>query len=87
RKTIAEYCRKTVKTGYHPVGTAKMGAESDKMAVLTPDLKVKGIDGLRVCDASIMPVIVSANTNAPVQAIADHAADMIINDAKGQASS
>ena len=78
---IAEHCRKTVKTGYHPVGTCKMGAADDETAVLTPDLKVKGVDGLRVADASVMPEIVSANTNAPTQALADRAADLIIRDA------
>ena len=75
---LAAHCRRTVKTGYHPVGTCAMGAEDDADAVLTPDLRVKGVDRLRVADASIMPILLSANTNAPTQAIADRAADMII---------
>ena len=75
---LAAHCRRTVKTGYHPVGTCRMGAEDDADAVLTPDLRVKGVDGLRVADASVMPVLVSANTNAPTQAIADRAAELTI---------
>lgn len=75
---LAAHCRRTVKTGYHPVGTCRMGASDDADAVLTPDLRVKGVEGLRVADASMMPVLVSANTNAPTQAIADRAADLII---------
>ena len=75
---LAAHCRRTVTTGYHPVGTCRMGAETDEDAVLTPDLRVKGVDGLRVADASMMPVLLSANTNAPTQAIADRAADLII---------
>ncbi len=75
---LAEHCRRTVKTGYHPVGTCRMGADGDEAAVLTPDLKVRGVEGLRVTDASLMPVLMSANTNAPVQAIADRAADLIV---------
>ena len=66
---------------HHAVGTVKMGAADDAMAPLTPDLKVKGISGLRVVDASVMPNIISGNTNAPVVAIASKAAQMILADA------
>ena len=78
---LAEHCRRTVKTGYHPVGTCKMGKDTDDTAVVTPDLRVRGIESLRVVDASVMPVIVSANTNAPTQALADRGADLIIAEA------
>jgi choline dehydrogenase len=74
---LADHCRRTVKTNYHPVGTCRMGCETDPLAVVTPDLAVRGIRGLRIVDASIMPTITSGNTNAPVLAIADRAVDII----------
>ena len=78
---LAAHCRKTVKTNYHPSGTCRMGREADRQTVVTPDLRVRGIAGLRIVDASIMPTIPSGNTNAPVLAIADKAVDIIMGTA------
>jgi choline dehydrogenase len=69
------YINKYIQTIYHPVGTCKMG--SDDMAVVDNELRVHGIDGLRVADASIMPTITNANTNAPSIMIGEKCADMI----------
>ena len=69
--------RKTASTIYHPVGTAKMGRPSDPTAVVDPTLRVIGVGGLRVADASVMPTISCGNTNAPVAVIAEKAADLI----------
>ena len=71
------HIRRTVKTDYHPVGTCRMGSDDDPDAVLTPDLKVRGIAGLRVVDASAMPKLVSANTNAPTMALSDRAVSLM----------
>ncbi|MCW8279659.1 GMC family oxidoreductase N-terminal domain-containing protein [Agrobacterium sp. InxBP2] len=76
---IAAHCKRTVKTGYHPVGTCKMGHDGDPDAVLDTKLNVRGTRGLRVIDASLMPAIVSGNTNAAVLAAAGKAADIILS--------
>ncbi len=72
---IVEYIRGSSMTVDHPVGTCKLGADS--MAVVDAELRVRGINGLRIVDASIMPTLVSGNTNAPVIMIAEKAADLI----------
>jgi len=69
--------RATAITVHHPLGTCKMGRASDPMAVVDPQLKVLGIEGLRVVDASVMPDLVGGNINAPVIMIAEKAADLI----------
>lgn len=65
-------------TGHHQCGTCKMGAANDHTAVVDPELKVRGVKGLRVVDASVFPRVTSANTNAPVIMVAEKAADMIL---------
>lgn len=77
---IREYIRNTITTIFHPAGTCKMGPDSDPMAVVDDRLRVHGMEGLRVADCSIMPDIVSANTNVPAIAIGEKAADMITED-------
>lgn len=78
RAGLEEHCRRTVKTNWHPCGTARMGRADDPMAVLTPDLAVKGVEGLRVLDASLMPTVPHGNTNAPTMAAADRAVDLML---------
>ncbi|WP_392535337.1 GMC family oxidoreductase [Nostoc sp. C117] len=72
---LEAYIRDTCSTVWHPVGTCKMG--TDPMAVVDPELRVHGIEGLRVVDASIMPTITTGNTNAPTMMIGEKAADLI----------
>ena len=74
---LRDYVRQTAKTVYHPVGTAKMGPDTDRMAVVDSELRVKGVTGLRVADASVMPTLVSGNTNAPTMMIAERCARFI----------
>ena len=73
---ILDWVRHNAETTYHPVGTCKMG--SDAMAVVDQELRVHGIDGLRVADASIMPTLTSGNTNAPCIMIGEKCAEMVL---------
>ncbi|MEE2760996.1 MAG: GMC family oxidoreductase N-terminal domain-containing protein [Pseudomonadota bacterium] len=79
---LRDYIRGYGGTIFHPVGACKMGTDQDVMAVVDARLRVRGLQGLRVADASIMPTIVGGNTNAPCIMIGEKAADMIKEDAK-----
>jgi len=88
REQWISYVQETVGTCYHPAGTCKMANSSsdDPMAVVDERLRVKGVQGLRVVDVSIMPTVNNGHTQMPAYAIGEKAADMIKEDAKGQAA-
>ena len=73
---LAEYAYRSCKTDHHPAGTCAMGSGPD--AVVTPDLRVRGLLGIRVVDASVMPFVPSSNTNAPTIMVAEKASDLIL---------
>ena len=75
---LRQHCKRFVKTNYHPAGTARMGADSDAMAVLDARMRIRGVDGLRVCDMSAVPDINAGNTNAPAMMLGSRCADFIL---------
>jgi choline dehydrogenase len=72
---VVEHLRRHTQTLYHPVGTCAMG--DGEQAVVDPELRVRGVDGLRVADASVMPVVPRGNTNAPTIMVGEKAADLL----------
>jgi choline dehydrogenase len=74
---LVDFIRRKAESIYHPVGTCRMGAATDPMAVVDPELRVRGVQGLRVIDASVMPKLIGGNTNAPTMMIAERAADLL----------
>ena len=81
-ENLEKHCRRFVRTNYHPSGTAKMGADNDKMSVLDSKLRVRGIDNLRVCDLSAMPNINSGNTSAPAMMLGLRCGDFLTESSK-----
>jgi choline dehydrogenase len=76
REEVRDYVRRTVGSYHHQVGTCKMG--QDEAAVVDPELRVHGVEGLRVADASVMPFITTGNTNAPTFMIGEKASDLLL---------
>jgi choline dehydrogenase len=76
---LADYVRASASTVWHPVGTCKIGSVDDPLAVVDPQLRVRGVAGLRIADASVMPTITSGNTNSTVIMIGEKAADLILS--------
>ena len=76
RKELLEEIRNRATTVYHPAGSCRMG--SDERAVVDPELRVRGIDGLRVADASVMPTVTGGNTNAPAMMIGERCAELML---------
>ena len=74
---IVDHIQRTVSTAFHHVGTARIGAADDRMAAVDPRLRVRGVGRLRIADGSVMPTIISGNTNAACIMIGEKCADMI----------
>ncbi|HKK30409.1 MAG TPA: GMC family oxidoreductase N-terminal domain-containing protein [Alphaproteobacteria bacterium] len=81
---MASYARESGASNWHPASSCRMGPDGDPMAVVDTSLKVRGLEGLRVVDASVMPMVVCGNTNAPTIMIAEKAADLMLAETRGQ---
>jgi len=79
-ESLTRFAGQTVKTNYHPVGSARMGPDGDPMSVVDARLRLRGVAGLRVIDCSVMPLIPSGNTNAPAMAVGSKAASLVAAD-------
>src|SRR5690606_14988461 len=77
-EALETHCKRLVKTNYHPAGTCRMGPDGDPMAVLDAQLRVRGIDNLRIADMSACPTINAGNTAAPAMMLGDRCADFIL---------
>ena len=77
-EALRAHCKRFVKTNYHPAGTARMGADGDPLAVLDARMRVRGVEGLRICDMSVVPDINAGNTNAPAMMLGDRCADLVM---------
>jgi choline dehydrogenase len=80
---LAGFVRRAADTMYHPAGTCKMGPAGDRLAVVDASLRVRGVEGLRVADASIMPEVVNATTNAACVMIGEKASDLLLSGRRG----
>jgi choline dehydrogenase len=74
---LMEYARTTAYTAFHPAGTCRMGAADDEKAVVGPDLRVRGIDRLRVADASVFPAMIGVNINITTMMVGEKCADLV----------
>ncbi|GAA3492579.1 GMC family oxidoreductase N-terminal domain-containing protein [Streptomyces cremeus] len=81
---LSEYARKVAHTVYHPAGTCRMGAADDRLAVVTPDLRIKGLDGIRIADASVFPTMTAVNPMIGVLMVGEKCAELLLADAAQQ---
>jgi len=81
QQDFEDYARQYGRTSYHPTCTCKMGV--DEMAVVDPQLRVHGLENIRICDSSVMPSIIGSNTNAATIMIAEKASDLMSGNSKG----
>ncbi|NVI27983.1 GMC oxidoreductase, partial [Streptomyces sp. CAI-17] len=81
-EALSEYARKVAHTVYHPAGTCRMGAEDDELAVVTPELKIRGLTNIRIADASVFPTMPAVNPMIGVLMVGEKCAEMLGGDAR-----